>query len=539
MFPLSRSFAAGLIGFLLVMQSGCGNVSSPAKAVAPAAVQELDSKRLPVTTATAPAQPALPQVRQEFRAAWVATVANLDWPSRPGLPSNQQQAEVRTILDRAVALNLNAIVLQVRPTADAIYPSALEPWSAYLTGKQGQPPQPEYDPLTFWISEAHARSLELHAWFNPYRAWHRQINMPLSDQHVVRNQAGWVRQYGDYLWLDPGEPAASERALAVMADVLRRYDIDGIQIDDYFYPYPIPAAGKAGKRGAVQDFPDQATWSRYQASGGKLSRADWRRDNVNRLVEATHHLVRKEKPWVKFGISPFGIGRPDLRPNGIVGFSQYDQLYADAELWLAQGWVDYLAPQLYWPVNQPRQAFSVLLASWQRANPLGRHIWPGLNVSRLDGSPTGWSANEINRQIEASRQPAGQSGQLHFSMRTLLQNQQAIGAALLEQSYAEPALLPSYPWWGNRRPAMPGLHALGNAQLQVDASRSEPARLAVWKQYKHGWQLGIQAASKNTIGLAAHPQWGEVLAVAVKVQDRAGLLSDAAVWQVRSSPGPA
>ncbi|PHV12528.1 glycoside hydrolase family 10 protein [Chitinimonas sp. BJB300] len=530
MLSLRRSLATILTGLLLALPSGCSN-TPPRKPVEPGLQPGATEKRR-LDPTPAPTAASLPQALQEFRGVWVATVANIDWPSQPGLPSAQQQAEIRAILDRVVALNLNAIVLQVRPTADAIYPSALEPWSAYLTGKQGQPPQPEYDPLALWINEAHARGLELHAWFNPFRAWHRRISMPLADSHVARKQPEWVRPYGDYLWLDPGEPAAAERALAVMGDVLRRYDIDGIQIDDYFYPYPIPAAGRAGARGAVQDFPDQATWRRYQAGGGKLNRADWRRDNVNRLVEATYKLVHTEKPWVKFGISPFGIGRPDLRPPGIVGFSQYDQLYADAELWLERGWVDYLAPQLYWPVDQPRQAFPILLASWQRTNPLGRHIWPGLNISRLDGSSSGWSTNEITKQIEASRQPAGQSGQLHFSMRTLLQDQQAIGAALLQQSYPTPALLPSYPWLGSQRLATPSLtFQADTARLQIDTPRSSPARLAVWKQYASGWQLDIQAASQTTVELAAHPEWGAVRAVAVQVQDRLGQLSEVAIWQ--------
>ncbi|QJQ07156.1 family 10 glycosylhydrolase [Undibacterium piscinae] len=242
---------------------------------------------------TAPAAP------REFRAAWVSTVSNLDWPSRKNLSSEKQKAEIIAILDTAVQLKLNAIILQVRPSADAIYPSALEPWSEFLSGEQGKAPSPYYDPLQMWIEQAHIRGLELHAWFNPYRAKTASGKSALTQAYFNKIAPTAIKRYGDLWWLDPGEPAAMQHTLAVISDVLKRYDVDGIHLDDYFYPYPINNA-----KGKELAFPDDASWTNYQQQGGKLTRPDWRRQNVNLLVEAAYQSVRKEKYWVKFGIRP-------------------------------------------------------------------------------------------------------------------------------------------------------------------------------------------------------------------------------------------
>jgi len=399
---------------------------------------------LPIPPAEPPAPPAKPPAR-EFRAAWVATVANIDWPSRKALSSAEQIVEIHALLDRAAALGLNTIILQVRTSADALYPSALEPWSEYLSGTQGQAPEPFYDPLATWVSEAHARGLELHAWFNPYRARQSQARSAAAAGHLSQTRPDWVKRYGDQLWIDPGEPAAAAHTLAVVRDVLQRYDVDGIHIDDYFYPYPVQDGNKQ-----ELDFPDEPSWQRHgQASG--LSRADWRRDNVDRLVQQLYQLVREAgKPWVKLGISPFGLPRPDLRPAGIAGFSQYDKLYADVERWLREGWLDYLAPQLYWPRAQTAQAFEVLLDYWHGQNPLGRHIYPGLFTSRITDKADSWPVDEILGQIALTRARAPGSGHAHFSMVALAQNRRGLADALLAGPYAEPALPPAMPWLAPR-----------------------------------------------------------------------------------------
>ena len=407
-----------------------------------------------------------PHVRREFRGAWVASVANIDWPSRPGLPTAEQQAELRAILDRAVALNLNAIVLQVRPAADALYDSPHEPWSAYLTGEEGRAPAPYYDPLAFAVEEAHRRGLELHAWFNPYRARHPSARGATAPTHVSRTHPELVRSYGSYLWMDPGEPAVMARTLDVMLDVVRRYDVDGIHIDDYFYPYP-----ELGAHCARLEFPDSASYARYRRRGGALARDDWRRHNVDTLVAEIHRRTKAVKPWVRVGISPFGIWRPGHPPQ-IQGFDAYASLYADARRWLREGWVDYFTPQLYWPVAQTAQSYPVLLDWWLGENVRARHVWPGHNTSRAAG--TVWPAGELEEQIRLTR-AAGASGSIHFSMRALMppgarrdsvlvgvatQPPTEAGAAALAERlrrgpYAEPALVPVATWLARGRPAPP------------------------------------------------------------------------------------
>jgi len=278
---------------------------------------------------------------REFRGVWVASVGNIDWPSRPGLPVEQQQAELIRILDTAVALGLNAVIFQVRPAADALYVSPLEPWSEYLTGTMGQPPQPLYDPLEFAIREAHLRGLELHAWFNPYRARHPSGRSPISPDHLSRTRPDLVKRYGTHLWMDPGEPEVQDRTVEVIVDVVRRYDIDGVHIDDYFYPYQ-----ERNRSGRLIAFPDDESYRRYRAVGGDLPRDDWRRENVNTLVARLYREIKEAKRWVKFGISPFGIWRPGYPPS-VQGLDAYGTFFAEARKWLANGCVDYFSPQLY------------------------------------------------------------------------------------------------------------------------------------------------------------------------------------------------
>jgi len=468
-----------------------------------------------------------PQVREapplprEFRAAWVSTVANIDWPSRRDLSTEKQKNEIIAILDNAVQLKLNAIVLQVRPAADAIYPSAIEPWSEFLTGEQGRPPSPYYDPLQFWIDQAHARGLELHAWFNPFRARTAQSKTVVAANHISKLAPQVVKSYGDLQWMDPGEPVAMQQTLNVISDVARRYDVDGIHMDDYFYPYPV----KAGN-GSEVDFPDDPAWITYLQSGGKLARFDWRRDNVNRLVEAINQRVHLEKPWIKFGISPFGIGRPDRLPPGIAGFSQYDKLYADVELWLSKGWMDYLAPQLYWPINQGPQAFKVLHDYWLAQNTTGKHVWPGLSTSRIDNSDKSWSADEILNQVEAMREKGG-NGHLHFSMVALNQNRKGIRQRLATEKYTSQALIPASPWLDNSLPASPLLEASTDKKsLRVQLGSADNTRLlAIWKRTEQQWLFSVVPAQNMNIDLSDDPQYGPVRQITVSAISRTGVES--------------
>lgn len=466
---------------------------------------------------TAKEQPA-PLAPREFRAAWIATVANIDWPSRKDLNSAQQQAEMFSILDQAVQLKLNALILQVRPSADAIYPSSLEPWSEFLSGAQGRAPNPHYDPLQMWVEQAHARGLELHAWFNPYRAKSPVATLPLATTHISNTQPAVVKHYGDMLWMDPAEPAALRQTLAVIQDVVHRYDIDGVHIDDYFYPYPIKTAD-----GAELDFPDGIAWNAYQQTGGTLNRADWRRLQVNRLVETIYRNVHQEKPWLKFGISPFGIGRPDRLPAGISGFSQYDKLFADVELWLENGWLDYLVPQLYWPLAQNQQAFQVLQDYWLSQNRQARHVWPGLFTSRIDNSENAWPAQEILNQIDATRSKPD-TGHVHFSMAALQQNRKQIATRLGAEKYQAPALVPASPWLASSQLSAPQLGLSADKKsLRVEVENSSTLRLlAIWKRYGPTWRFSVQPISAPGIALTADAEYGALLQVVVSSIDRTG-----------------
>ncbi len=445
----------------------------------------------------APGDP--PPAPREFRGAWVATVANIDWPSRRDLNPVEQRAEIVAIVERAEKLRLNALLLQVRPSADAIYPSALEPWSEYLTGEQGRPPDPPWDPLQVWIEEAHRRGIELHAWFNPYRARHSKAQSLEAPGHIAKVHPELVRSYGNQLWLDPGEPAAAQYTLDVILDVVRRYDVDGVHIDDYFYPYPV---------GEVE-FPDETTWRMYLAAGGTMAKADWRRRNVTDLVERIHREVHREKAWVRFGISPFGLGKPERRPAGVEGFSQYDKLYADVELWMERCWLDYLAPQLYWKADDPARPFVVLLDTWIRENACGRHVFPGFFTSRIDASPESWRPQDILEQIALVRARRESLGHIHFSMAALIQNRSGIDEAVAAM-YPSPALAPEYPWLGTGAPGAPlvttsaSSRSAARVTLQVTPAPGVPAaRFAIWTHSAGKWRFSVAPAGQAMIDVAA------------------------------------
>lgn len=387
-----------------------------------------------------------PVLPREFRGAWVASVGNIDWPSQAGLTSQQQQAELLALLDKAVALRLNAIVLQVRPGCDALYASKLEPWSEYLTGMMGRAPEPYYDPLAFAVTEAHRRGLELHAWFNPFRARHHSAKGPVATSHISKTRPELVRHYGKLLWLDPGEPLVHEHSLRVILDVVRRYDVDGVHLDDYFYPYREKDAAKK-----AIEFPDDSSWRKYQKGGGKLARDDWRRDNVNRFVQRLFSSVKAEKAWVKVGISPFGIWKPGV-PPGVRGLDATQELYADALKWFHSGWVDYLAPQLYWSIDAPEQSFPVLLKWWAGQNPAARHLWPGLSAANIG---PGRRAEEIVEQIKLIRAQPGATGSLQWSIKPLHQNRDGLADKLVRHTNQLPALIPASPWLDKTVPERP------------------------------------------------------------------------------------
>jgi uncharacterized lipoprotein YddW (UPF0748 family) len=528
------TLTAGVAGVMAALLEGCSSTPTVANGN-PGLPPRPGTIGMPPPAPFDPNVP--PPAPREFRAAWVSTVANIDWPSRSNLTPEKQQAEAVAILERCKALNLNAIVLQVRPSADAIYPSELEPWSEFLTGQQGRPPKSGYDPLQFWIDQAHARGLELHAWFNPYRARHATAKSPLARNHIANTNPEAVKTYGRYLWMDPGESAASQRTLDVILDVVRRYDIDGVHIDDYFYPYPIDTPNAGGAEGVALDgggtggrqeleFPDQPSWQRYLLGGGTLDRAHWRRQNVNSLIQALYIGIHKEKSWVRFGISPFGIGRPDRRPIGIVGLSQYDKLYADAELWLNNGWLDYLAPQLYWPVAQAPQAFDVLLDYWLAQNTRARHVWPGLYTSRIDNTAKTFTPAEIVKQIGVTRSRPAAGGHLHFSIAPLMENRKGVSDQLKAQVYQTAALAPASPWLGSDLPAVPKAVARRETMgvgLRLEAGGGKPvSHYAIWTRYGAEWRFAVAPASRPVLVLPDDASGAAPQMVVVSAVDRLG-----------------
>ncbi|HEV2970913.1 MAG TPA: family 10 glycosylhydrolase [Pirellulales bacterium] len=463
------------------------------------------------------AQDKPPDPPREFRGVWVASVANIDWPSKKGLSSPMQQGELLAILDKAAELKLNAVIFQVRPMCDALYESKLEPWSEYLTGTLGTPPSPAYDPLQVAVREAHARGLELHVWFNPYRAHHPSATSPIPENHLIKCRPDLAKRYGTHYWLNPTSQEVQDHTLRVILDVVRRYDIDGVHIDDYFYPYK-----EEGGDGRVIPFPDDDTWAAYQKTGGALNRDDWRRDAINRFIERMYREVKQAKPWVKVGISPFGIWRPG-NPAGIAGFDPYAEIYADSRLWLKEGWCDYLAPQLYWPIKQEKQSFPRLLAWWCDENSKGRHLWPGFYTSRVTGTDNGWRASEIIEQIKLTRLQAGATGHIHFSMRALMDNTGGIADALAAV-YTESALVPATPWAGLKEPVKPNLRWEKQGTVLAIRASDGGIRLYVIRIRQEGkWTIRIrpiQATDETRVRIEGRPD-----RILVSAVDRAGVES--------------
>lgn len=486
-----------------------------------------------------PANLTPPKPQREFRGAWVATVGNIDWPSRPDLSVAEQKAELLAMLDRAAQLRLNAIIFQVRPACDALYASPIEPWSEYLTGAMGKAPQPFYDPLMFAVAEAHKRGLELHAWFNPFRAVHPSAKSPIAANHISKTKPNLVRRYGKHLWLDPGEKEVQDYSLNVVMDVVKRYDVDGVHFDDYFYPY------KESEGGRKIDFPDDASWKRFGA-GGKLSRDDWRRENVNTLIRRVYESIKATKPWVKFGVSPFGIWRPGY-PTQIKGFDAYSELYADSRKWLMKGWLDYFTPQLYWAIEPTEQSFPALLDWWNHQNPKQRHIWPGMNTTRVRSrtgtdesfnrsyartntsrTRAGWKPDEIISQIRiAGTQPVS-AGHVHWNMKSLMRSLD-LDAALERTVYAEPALIPACKWLDSVPPAKPKLSvvAAGNFSIKLSWESTAAEAVQLWVlQYKRSdkWQTQILPDNQRSQILDGDPPE----ALALSTVDRVGNVSSPA-----------
>ena len=444
---------------------------------------------------------------REFRAAWVATVANINWPGKRDLTTEQQQKEAIELLDFLQAHNYNAVILQVRPQADALYESKLEPWSYFLTGTQGKAPSPYYDPLAFWIEAAHDRGLELHVWLNPYRA-HHIAGGPVSDSSIVKKRPDLVVHLKDgYWWFDPSLKGTQDHGVKVVMDIVKRYDIDGVHFDDYFYPYPSYNGGA--------DFPDTASRRKYLEGGGTLSLADWRRESVNTFIHRLYGEIKKEKKYVKFGISPFGIWRPGYPPS-IAGFDQYNELYADARLWLNKGWVDYLSPQLYWPISRIKQSFPVLLGWWSGENTLHRHLWPGISIGRDTSVKT--TTETFNEVMITRGMMPDNSGTIHWSISSVIRNPN-MGKMLLEGPYAEQALVPASPWLDNQIPEAPSVtEEQKGDSVTIHWSHKNEKEIFHWVvYYQYGTSHGYRIMNRKDRSLKLPPDDGKSKLTSVAV----------------------
>ncbi|MBS1917849.1 MAG: family 10 glycosylhydrolase [Bacteroidetes bacterium] len=397
------------------------------------------------------------QQKYEFRAAWVATVDNIDWPSKGNYNSDSQRAEFIHILDMHQRNGMNAVIVQVRPATDAFYPSQYEPWSEWLTGRQGQPPSPYYDPLQFMIEETHKRGMEFHAWCNPYRAVFKIGESSIASTHVTRLHPNWFLNYGDTKYFDPGNKEVQQYVATVIRDIVHRYDIDAIHFDDYFYPYRIPG----------KEFPDDASYKKY---GNGMTKDEWRRSNVDSIIVLLGKVIKEEKSYCKFGISPFGVWRnKDKDMDGSdthAGQTNYDDLYADIVLWLKNGWIDYVAPQLYWEFGHKVVPYEVLLDWWAKHS-YGRQCYIGLGIYRA-GSNAAWRDKTLlPRQIDAIRKTPNVQGMIFFSSKSFEKNPYGWNDSLQNNYFKVPAIVPPMNWLDTSAPAEPFTHSKFNKQDSV------------------------------------------------------------------------
>ncbi len=387
------------------------------------------------------------QPKYEFRGVWVASVNNIDWPKSGDTNPESQKADYIRLLDMHQKNGMNAMIVQIRPAADAFYPSTYEPWSQWLTGVQGQPPSPYYDPLQFMIEETHKRGMEFHAWLNPYRAVHNLGSSSVAANHISRIHPEWFLNYGDKKYFDPGNKEAQKFVVDVVRDIVKRYDVDAIHMDDYFYPYRIPG----------KEFPDAASYAR---SGSKLSKDDWRRSNTDSIIQAISIAIKQEKKLVRFGISPFSVWRnkdkdPVRGSDTRAGQTNYDDLYADILLWLKKGWIDYVTPQLYFTIGHSKVDYAKMVDWWSR-NSFGKHIYISHGIYKVEEKEAGWNnPNELPNQIKQLRRYPNVQGSIYYSSRLFDKNPNGWNDSLKDNYYRYPALLPPMRWIDNEKPWPP------------------------------------------------------------------------------------
>lgn len=438
--------------------------------------------------------------KQEFRGVWVATVLNIDFPKKATANGVAHSEQWKKLLDKYEAMGINAVIVQVRPAGDAIYPTDLAPWSAYLTGKQGRAPLRAYDPLKDMVAEAHKRGMEFHAWFNPYRLSMNLDTTALASNHVYNTHPEWVLQYGTKYYLDPGLPAVQDYLIDVVGEVVEKYDIDAVHFDDYFYPYQIKD----------QVFPDTTTFREYGANYGSIE--DWRRNNVDFFIDSLSLRIKELKPQVKFGISPFGVWRnkanDPLGSNTRAGLTSYDNLYADIVKWLKNDWIDYVAPQIYWHIGFPPADYETLLEWWGR-NSYGKHLYIGHAVYKINEDKNiEWkNPDEMLRQIRMARNNYNAQGSIFFSSRQLIKNPLGVTDSLRNRYYAQQAMLPPMEFLNDTIPMSPKLKKMrsknGHVKLRwvmPKASKANPPAYYVVYRFDNDEKGDLDVAD-NIVGI--------------------------------------
>lgn len=397
------------------------------------------------------------EIKRELRGAWVATVANIDWPKNKNASSGEQIKELIDIFDKLKDAGMNAIFFQIRTECDALYNSPYEPWSHWLTGAQGTEPKPFYDPLEFAIAEAHKRGMELHAWFNPYRAEKKTGDYPLSPHHVTLRKPEWILNFPDYKMLDPGNPQVREYVREIVADVVTRYDVDGIHFDDYFYPYGPKVSNE-----------DSLSFALYHNNITNID--DWRRYNINSLMAELNEIIKAVKPRVKFGISPFGIVRNEFA--GTSGFNSYDILYCDPLNWIENKSVDYVLPQLYWEVGHEKADYAKLLPWWASVTK-DVHLYIGEYSGRFTSPNSKGKPSELGDHLRMTREYNTIHGSVYFSSSSITRNSAGLADSMKMDWFADPAFPPLMAW----KDAVPP-----NAPHGVTAEKTERGIAVTWKQ---------------------------------------------------------
>ncbi len=404
---------------------------------------------------------------RELRGAWISTVYNGTWPSKPGLSPADAKSELIAIFDALATARMNVVFFQIRAESDAFYASAIEPWSRFLTGTQGR--DPGWDPLAFAVEEGHRRGLEVHAWLNPYRAL-VDAKIAAASSHVTKTLAGAIRSYGTQRWMDPGAAEVKAHVLRVVRDIVSRYDVDGVHFDDYFYPYPV----------AGQTFDDADSFATYTEGGGALAKDDWRRSNVDALVRETAGVALATRADVRFGVSPFGIYRPGM-PAGITGLDAYATLYCDPVRWMNEGWVDYLAPQLYWPTTESGQEFGKLVTWWAATAKQSRSIFVGHDATKAGERAFSIDEYEAQMTLAYAEREHGVRGSIFFSAKPLVADQAKLRTTLATKHWMLPAATPPLAIAAALPPAPPPKVVHEGNELVITAPEGRSVVIYAWR----------------------------------------------------------